>query len=81
MHLSTVLYLLTVVLNFPTVLTRKLTTDSFLQVVFFRGVSSNIRKEVWPFLLGIFSWKSTAQERHQTMEALTRDYKVLLAKK
>ena len=53
----------------------------FLQVVFFRGVSSNIRKEVWPFLLGIFSWKSTTQERHQTMEELIRDYKVLLAKK
>jgi len=53
----------------------------FLQVVFFRGVSSNVRKEVWPFLLGIFSWKSTTQERHQIMEGLVKDYKVLLAKK
>jgi len=52
-----------------------------LQVVFFRGVTSNVRKEVWPFLLGIFSWKSTTQERHQTLAGLVKDYKVLLAKK
>lgn len=40
-----------------------------------------MRKEVWPFLLGIFSWKSTAQERHQLVEALNDDYKQLQAKR
>ena len=33
------------------------------QRVFFGGVSEEIRVLVWPFLLGLFPWQSTAAER------------------
>ena len=49
--------------------------------MFFRGIASDLRKEMWPFLLGIFSWKSTAQERLQQVETLNKDYQKLQAKR
>ena len=36
---------------------------------------------MWPFLLGVFSWKSTTQERVQQMETLNKDYQKLQAKR
>ena len=33
------------------------------QVVFFQGVSPSLRKEVWPFLLGVYKFDSTLRER------------------
>ena len=35
----------------------------YTQVVFFKGVSPSLRKEVWPFLLGIYKFDSTSRER------------------
>lgn len=35
------------------------------RIVFFGGVSPNIRKEVWPFLLKRFQYNSTFEERRQ----------------
>ena len=33
------------------------------QVVFFQGVCPRLRKEVWPFLLQLYSFESTQRER------------------
>lgn len=34
-----------------------------LQVVFFKGVYPSLRKEVWPFLLGLYKFDSSERDR------------------
>eukprot|EP00244_Chara_vulgaris_P005353 TRINITY_DN2119_c0_g1_i3.p1 TRINITY_DN2119_c0_g1~~TRINITY_DN2119_c0_g1_i3.p1 ORF type:complete len:735 (+),score=130.92 TRINITY_DN2119_c0_g1_i3:174-2378(+) len=45
--------------------------------VFYGGVEPSIRKEVWKFLLGHFSWDSTYVEREELQEAKREEYQVL----
>ncbi|XP_056406042.1 TBC1 domain family member 16 isoform X5 [Hyla sarda] len=33
------------------------------KAIFFGGIESSLRGEVWPFLFGYYSWESTSQER------------------
>ena len=44
------------------------------QVVFFQGVSPSLRKEVWPFLLGVYQFDSTSREREAARLTLCRRY-------
>ena len=44
----------------------------YSQVVFLQGVSPSLRKEVWPFLLGLYTFHSTAGER-DAIRAKRRD--------
>eukprot|EP00871_Galdieria_phlegrea_P004778 jgi/Galph1/5300/GphlegSOOS_G3922.1 len=49
-----------------------------LQYSIFRGgCSESVRKEIWPFLLQVFPWSSTLEERRQILEELTRKYNIL----
>ncbi|KAF8350759.1 GTPase-activating protein gyp7 [Amanita rubescens] len=47
--------------------------------VFRRGVSSNgkLRSQVWPFLLGVFDWETTADEREQIWSEKKKEYQRL----
>ncbi|KAI8443682.1 rab-GTPase-TBC domain-containing protein [Phakopsora pachyrhizi] len=45
--------------------------------IFQRGLSSGARKEVWMFLLRVYDWKSTAEERRSIRLAMNDDYKKL----
>ena len=46
----------------------------FTQVVFFQGVISSLRKEVWPFLLGVYPFCSSQEERERFRHAYTEKY-------
>jgi len=47
--------------------------------VFRRGVSSNgtLRSQVWPFLLEVFDWETTAEEREQVWSEKRKQYQRL----
>ena len=44
--------------------------EEFKREVFRRGISgeNELRRKVWPFLLGVFDWESTAEEREQVWQ-------------
>ncbi|GAA5830780.1 hypothetical protein JCM3766R1_003424 [Sporobolomyces carnicolor] len=43
--------------------------------IFQRGlVDDDCRKEVWPFLLGVYGWESTTEERKQVAEGKSAEY-------
>jgi len=50
--------------------------EEFKREVFRRGISgeNELRKKVWPFLLGVFEWESTAEEREQVWQRKTSVY-------
>lgn len=37
--------------------------------VFRRGVVSDIRKDIWPFVLGVHNWESNAAQRTRDWES------------
>ncbi len=47
------------------------------QVVFCKGVSPNIRKEVWPIILGVYKPKSSVREREQLKHELMHQYQAV----
>lgn len=48
-------------------------SEEVYRLVYFGGVANEIRKEVWPFLLGHYSFGSTAEER-ATLDETSRHY-------
>ncbi|GAA5891526.1 hypothetical protein JCM6882_004500 [Rhodosporidiobolus microsporus] len=43
--------------------------------IFQRGLADDeVRKEVWPYLLRVYSWNSTAEERRKVAEAKSSEY-------
>ena len=47
--------------------------------VFYGGVAADVRKELWPLLLGTHSFSSTTDERAQEAEAQRKEYMTLRA--
>lgn len=43
-------------------------------VIFSGGVESGARPEVWPFILGFFSWDSTKKEREAVLQSKITEY-------
>jgi hypothetical protein len=52
------------------------TVDEVKERIFHGGLDANdgVRKEAWLFLLGIFDWESTADERKAEMARLRDQY-------
>ncbi|XP_037033579.1 small G protein signaling modulator 1-like isoform X1 [Bradysia coprophila] len=48
--------------------------DEVYRLVYFGGVQHEIRKEVWPYLLGHYSFGSTAEERSEVDETTRQCY-------
>ena len=44
------------------------------QVIFFQGVAPPLRKEVWPFLLGLYSFDSSERERTRVKSKKLEEY-------
>ncbi|KAL8599061.1 hypothetical protein ACOMHN_006870 [Nucella lapillus] len=44
------------------------------QIIFLGGVDPALRKEVWKFLLGFYSWESTHQERQEERRRKINEY-------
>lgn len=42
--------------------------EEVYRLVYFGGVEHELRKEVWPFLLGHYSFGTTAEERRELDE-------------
>jgi len=53
---------------------RVLQEEAIKDAVFSRGIQDEARSEVWPFLLGLFDWNSTAIERTSLLETLEAEY-------
>ena len=45
--------------------------------IFGGGCEPGLRQEVWPFLLNVYPWNSTLEERAAIMEEKKREYEVL----
>jgi hypothetical protein len=43
-------------------------------VIFFQGVAPPLRKEVWPFLLGLYSFDSSERERTRVKSKKLEEY-------
>jgi TBC1 domain family member 15 len=52
------------------------TPDEVKERIFHGGLSSDdgVRKEAWLFLLGVYDWDSTKEERHAKMNSLRDEY-------
>ncbi|KAK4047305.1 GTPase activating protein [Microbotryomycetes sp. JL201] len=48
--------------------------------IFQRGLASEVRKEVWPFLLNVYPWDSDTQQRRKIRQEKTQIYDKLKAK-
>lgn len=53
--------------------------DEVYRLVYFGGCEQNIRKEVWPFLLGHYSFGSTAEERAELDETSRHYYETTMS--
>ncbi|XP_005991037.1 TBC1 domain family member 17 [Latimeria chalumnae] len=53
---------------------RVLNVDKLKQRIFKGGLSHEIRKEVWKFLLGYFPWDSTSEERQALVKRKADEY-------
>ena len=54
---------------------RFLHEDAVRKTIYLRGVHSNIRREVWKYLLGYFAFDSTFKERVSLEESYSEEYK------
>ena len=45
--------------------------------IFGGGCQADLRQEVWPFLLNVYPWNSTLEERAAIMEQKKKEYEVL----
>ncbi|KIW17270.1 hypothetical protein PV08_04461 [Exophiala spinifera] len=52
------------------------TVDEVKERIFHGGLNAEdgVRKEAWPFLLGVYEWNSTEQERHVFMNSKRDEY-------
>lgn len=46
--------------------------------IFFRGIKDEVRPEIWPFLLGYYSWDSTFSTRNKLREDAKKEYEIYL---
>ncbi|KAI3805395.1 hypothetical protein L1987_27741 [Smallanthus sonchifolius] len=51
--------------------------DAFRKRIFYGGGEDNLRKEVWPFLLGYYSYDSTYAEREYVVSAKKSEYETI----
>ena len=51
-----------------------LTTDEVKKRIFHGGLENNVRKEAWPFLLGVYAWDSSKRDREATKQSLQSSY-------
>lgn len=54
-------------------------SEEVLRLVYFGGVEHELRKEVWPFLLGHYTFGSTAEERHELDETSRHYYETTMS--
>lgn len=50
------------------------------QAIFAGGLESSLRSEAWPFILGLFTWTSSASERDAVLRQKRREYNSLKEK-
>ncbi|XP_046964352.1 small G protein signaling modulator 2-like [Vanessa cardui] len=53
--------------------------DEVYRIVYYGGVQHDIRREVWPFLLGYYEFGSTAEERMEQDVAYRRQYETTMS--
>lgn len=53
----------------------------FLQIIFFGGITPEARRLVWPFLLNVYSFDSTHEERAAIREDYRKVYEALKKKR
>ncbi|CAG9559124.1 unnamed protein product [Danaus chrysippus] len=53
--------------------------DEVYRVVYYGGVQHDIRREVWPYLLGYYEFGSTAEERTEQDAAYRRQYETTMS--
>ncbi|KAL4711801.1 hypothetical protein ACJJTC_005970 [Scirpophaga incertulas] len=53
--------------------------DEIYRLVYYRGVQHEIRREVWPYLLGYYEFGSTAQERAEQDATYRRQYETTMS--
>ncbi|XP_049879211.1 small G protein signaling modulator 2-like [Pectinophora gossypiella] len=53
--------------------------DEVYRLVYYGGVQHDIRKEVWPYLLGYYEFGSTAEERTEQDAACRRQYETTMS--
>ncbi|TBU65772.1 RabGAP/TBC [Dichomitus squalens] len=55
----------------------KIRKEEMEREIFRRGIDSSIRREIWPFLLGVYEWDSDAAQRGKLWEAKKERYSEL----
>lgn len=50
------------------------TVDEVKSRIFHGGLEKDVRKEVWPFMLGVFPWDSSTKERESIFRSLQSGY-------
>ena len=51
------------------------------QAIYFAGLDASLRREVWPFLLGVYPWQSTSEQRDTIRNDLFLAYQQLKRKR
>ena len=51
------------------------------QAIFFASMEPEMRKEIWPFLLRVFPWESTVEQRETIRNDLFLDYQNIRKKR
>lgn len=54
-------------------------SEEVYRLVYFGGVDHELRKDVWPFLLGHYTFGSTAEERHELDETSRHYYETTMS--
>lgn len=52
-------------------------TCGHIQVIFFQGMKPELRKEVWPFLLGLYQFDSSERERLRIRHKRHEEYRAI----
>lgn len=54
---------------------------SLRKAIFFGGIDKNLRVEIWPFLLGMFDFESTEEDRMELEKEKTAEYETIKKKR
>lgn len=57
-----------------------LSADEAKRRIFQRGLDHAVRRQAWPFLLGVYDWSSTEAERASVRQAKEAEYAELKAR-